>query len=82
MQELHVGTYAIASFKAFLKTAAGKPISLADLEPDTYPLVAVWRRGLSRDGITNDHVLFVLKPGETAPTVAQARPRPDPCRGP
>lgn len=72
MQELHVRTYAIASFKAFLKTAAGKPISLADLEPGTYPLVAVWRRGLSRDGVTNDHVLFLLKPGETAPIAAQS----------
>ena len=72
MMELHVRTYAIAAFKAFLKTAAGKPISLADLEPDTYPLVAVWRRGLSRDGVTNDHILFLLKPGETAPIAAQS----------
>ena len=32
----------------------------------------MWRRGLSRDGVTNDHVLFVLKPGKTAPTAAQS----------
>ncbi len=69
MQYLHARTYAVIGLKQRLRSLAAKPtVTIAGLEPGSYPLLAVWRRGASNDTLLHDHVLFVTMADSSEPT--------------